>query len=256
MASKEVKQKYEGHTDFVRAVVTTRLQGKDVLVSGGADAQILVFDIASGERISVMKGHAKGIQGLVVDPVSLDSDNQELVVFSSGSDREIRRFDIASGSKDLTGTDAILVHDTNVYKLFFDRDTDLWTASADKTAKCLVREDGWKPNLTLTHPDFVRDVVVYEQGGWVVTACRDEEVRVWNRSVSVLVQPVCLPLLINGTDRTTLPYFLWPFRRGHRTRSPRLNACQRQYRCHHPSVVLEARGSPGRYRKGQEHFGK
>ncbi|RAQ68116.1 WD repeat protein [Aspergillus flavus] len=186
VASKEVKQKYDGHTDFVRAVVTTRLQGKDVLVSGGADAQILVFDIASGERLSVMKGHAKGIQGLVVDPVSLDSDSQELVVFSSGSDREIRRFDIASGSKDLTGTDAILVHDTNVYKLFFDRDADLWTASADKSAKCLVREEGWKPNLTLTHPDFVRDVVVYEQGGWVVTACRDEEVRVWNRSTGQL----------------------------------------------------------------------
>ncbi|OGM46814.1 WD repeat protein [Aspergillus bombycis] len=186
VASKEVKQKYEGHTDFVRAVVTTRLQGKDVLVSGGADAQILVFDIASGERLSVMKGHAKGIQGLVVDPVSLDSDNQELVVFSAGSDREIRSFDIASGSKDLTGTDAILAHDTNVYKLFFDRDADLWTASADKTAKCLVREEGWKPNLTLTHPEFVRDVVVYEQGGWVVTACRDEEVRVWNRSTGQL----------------------------------------------------------------------
>ncbi|KAE8414651.1 WD40-repeat-containing domain protein [Aspergillus pseudocaelatus] len=186
VASKEVKQKYEGHTDFVRAVVTTRLQGKDVLVSGGADAQILVFDIASGKRLSVLKGHAKGIQGLVVDPVSSDSDSQELAVFSSGSDREIRRFDIASGSKDLTGTDAILVHDTNVYKLFFDRDADLWTASADKTAKCLVREDGWKPNLTLTHPDFVRDVVVYEQGGWVVTACRDEEVRVWNRSTGQL----------------------------------------------------------------------
>jgi WD40 repeat protein len=47
-----------------------------------------------------------------------------------------------------------------------------------------VRADGWKANLSLEHPDFVRDVVVYEAGGWVVTACRDEEVRVWNRSVS------------------------------------------------------------------------
>ena len=26
-------------------------------------------------------------------------------------------------------------------------------------------------------------LVVYEQGGWVITACRDEEVRVWNRAV-------------------------------------------------------------------------
>ncbi|PYI08688.1 WD repeat protein [Aspergillus sclerotiicarbonarius CBS 121057] len=186
MASKEPRLRYEGHTDFVRSVVSARLHGQDVLVSGGADAQILVFDIATGQRLSVMKGHAKGIQDLALDPLSLDSDSAELVVFSAGSDREIRHFDLSTGSKDVTGTDALLAHDTNVYKLFFDADADLWTASADKTSKCLVREDGWKPNLTLAHPDYVRDVVVYEQGGWVVTACRDEEVRVWNRSTGQL----------------------------------------------------------------------
>lgn len=32
----------------------------------------------------------------------------------------------------------------------------------------------------LPHPDFVRDIVVDVDGGWVVTACRDEEVRVWD----------------------------------------------------------------------------
>jgi WD40 repeat protein len=73
-----------------------------------------------------------------------------------------------------------------VYKLIFDSDGDLWTASADKTAKHLVREDGWKADTTLEHPDFVRDIVVHERGGWVVTACRDEEVRVWNRSTGDL----------------------------------------------------------------------
>ncbi|KKK14624.1 hypothetical protein P175DRAFT_0529808 [Aspergillus ochraceoroseus IBT 24754] len=178
--------RYEGHTDFVRAVISTRLNGQDVLISGGADAQILVFDIASGERLHVLKGHTKGIQDLTIDPASLDPDSLERVVFSAGSDREIRRFDISKGSQDLTGTEALLAHETNVYKLFFDQDADLWTASADKTAKCLVREDGWKPNLTLNHPDYVRDVVVDERGGWVVTACRDEEVRVWNRSTGQL----------------------------------------------------------------------
>ncbi|PLN84290.1 WD repeat protein [Aspergillus taichungensis] len=186
VATTQPKLRYEGHTDFVRSVVSTRLKEQDVLVSGGADAQILVFDMTSGQRLSVMKGHVKGVQDLAVDPISLDSESPELTVFSAGSDREIRQFDIAGGSKDLTGTDAILAHDTNVYKLYFDRDGDLWTASADKTAKCLAREDSWKPNLTLTHPDYVRDVVVCEQGGWVVTACRDEEVRVWNRSTGKL----------------------------------------------------------------------
>ncbi|RJE22985.1 WD repeat protein [Aspergillus sclerotialis] len=182
VASGQPRQRYEGHTDFVRSVTSARLHGQDVLISGGADAQILVFDIVSGSRVSTLKGHIKGIQDLTVDPLSLDPDTPELIIFSAGSDREIRHFDIASGTKDLSNTDALLAHDTNVYKLHFDSDGDLWTASADKTTKCLVREDGWKANMTLQHPDFVKDVAVHEQGGWVITACRDEEVRVWNRS--------------------------------------------------------------------------
>jgi len=183
VATRQPKQRYEGHTDFVRAVTSTRLNGQDLLITGGADAQILVFDITSGKRLHVLKGHAKGLQDLAIDPNSLDPESKEMIVYSAGSDREIRRFDISAGSQDLTHTDPLLAHDTSVYKLFFDNDADLWTASADRTAKCLVRDDNWKPNLVLQHDDFVRDVVVYEQGGWVVTACRDEEVRVWNRSV-------------------------------------------------------------------------
>ncbi|KAJ5481615.1 hypothetical protein N7475_000427 [Penicillium sp. IBT 31633x] len=179
-ATGQPRQKYEGHVDFVRSVTSARLRGEDLLISGGADAQVLVFNIASGERLQTFKDHARGIQDLALDPESEDTDP---VVFSAGSDREIRQFSIFGGGNT---TDPLLPHETSVYKLFFDNDGDLWTTSADKTAKCLVRQDGWKPNLTLEHPDFVRDVVVYETGGWVVTACRDEEVRVWNRSTGAL----------------------------------------------------------------------
>lgn len=152
----------------------------------------------------MLKGHAKGIQNLAFDPISLDSDSPEPIVFSAGSDREIRQFDISKGSQDQTGTAAILAHETNVHKLFFDQDADLWTASADKTTKCLSRDEGWKPNTTLDHPDYVRDVVVYEQGGWVVTACRDEEVRVWNRSVGLYSSTIAAltGLLLTATKQT------------------------------------------------------
>ena len=169
----------------MKSVATTRFQGQDLLLSRGADAQILVFDLGNGQRLHVLKGHTKGIQDLSLDPLTLDLDSSDQTIFSAGSDREIRHFDISKGSQDLTGSEALLAHDTNIYKLYFDQDGDLWTASADKTAKCLVREDGWKSNLTLSHPDYVRDVVVDERGGWVITACRDEEIRVWNRSVSL-----------------------------------------------------------------------
>ncbi|KAJ5771020.1 uncharacterized protein N7511_003071 [Penicillium nucicola] len=178
--SGQVRQKYEGHADFVRSITSARLRGEDLLISGGADAQVLVFKISTGERIETFKGHARGIQDLAVDP---ESEDLQPIVFSAGSDREIRQFSIFDSSNI---PDPLLPHETSVYKLFFDNDGDLWTASADKTAKCLVRADSWKANMTLEHPDFVRDVVVHETGGWVVTACRDEEVRVWNRSTGEL----------------------------------------------------------------------
>ncbi|KAJ5975934.1 hypothetical protein N7481_009641 [Penicillium waksmanii] len=180
VASRETRQRYEGHSDFVKSVICARLGGEDLLITGGADAQVLVFNIATGQRTETFKGHARGIQDLNIDP---EVDEAQAIVFSAGSDREIRQFKIFGGGDD---GEPLLPHETSVYKLFFDQDGDLWTASADKTAKCLVRADGWKANLSLEHPDFVRDVVVYEAGGWVVTACRDEEVRVWNRSTGEL----------------------------------------------------------------------
>ncbi|KAJ5091707.1 hypothetical protein NUU61_006577 [Penicillium alfredii] len=179
VSSGQPHRQYEGHTDFVRSVTSVRFRGEDWLISGGADAQVLVFNINSGQRTETLKGHARGIQDLVVDP---ESESSQAIIFTAGSDREIRSFNLLGG--DLS--EPLLPHDTSVYKLFFDNDADLWTASADKTAKCLMREDGWKANLTLVHPDFVRDIVIYEPGGWVVTACRDEEVRVWNRSTGEL----------------------------------------------------------------------
>lgn len=186
MSSAQPLQRYEGHTDFVKSVISVRVGDQDLLVSGGANAQVLVFDISTGQRLHTFKGHARGIQDLALDPLS-GVPGAHPVIFSAGSDREIRQYEILPGIGDQSEKAPLLAHDTSVYKLFFDGDGDMWTASADKTARCLVREDSWKPNLILEHPDFVRDVVVDEQGGWVITACRDEEVRVWNRSVCLLL---------------------------------------------------------------------
>lgn len=80
----------------------------------------------------------------------------------------------------------IIQHETSVYALRFDSDDDLWTASADGTAKCLSRERGWMADTTLQHGDYVRAVAVDERGGWVVTAGRDEDVKVWDKGSGAL----------------------------------------------------------------------
>lgn len=105
------------------------------------------------------------------------------MLFSAGSDREIRRWVISADAarEDKSEGYPVLAHETSVDALRFDADGDLWSASADKAVKCLSRARAWEPDTELEHPDYARDVVVDEVGGWVVTACRDEEVRVWER---------------------------------------------------------------------------
>ncbi|KAK4580204.1 hypothetical protein LTR86_000407 [Recurvomyces mirabilis] len=186
--------KLSGQTDFIKCVLTTTLDGKPVLLSGGADAVIIIWDLSTGKPLHKLKGHTKALQDLAIDPLSLPEgagqQKDSFIVFTASSDREIRRWHISWGSAKETSESLekpILAHETSVYKLRFDSEGDLWTASADKTAKHLVRSRNWEVDTVLQHPDFVRDVVVSETTGLVVTACRDEEVRVWDLSSGDLV---------------------------------------------------------------------
>ncbi|KAF2097875.1 WD repeat protein [Rhizodiscina lignyota] len=181
-----------GHTDFVKALLYVPLANKELLISGGADAAITVWDAQKGEKLHVLKEHGRGVQALTLDPLSTSAEG--VSIFSADSSREIRRWRLTgasasevdvSGNNDLsaeTECQPLVAHETSVYALRFDADGDMWTASADKTAKCLVRERGWAADTELVHPDFVRDIAIDEDGGWIVTACRDEEVRLWERA--------------------------------------------------------------------------
>ena len=211
-----------GHMDFVKCLLSVRTpDGQELVLSGGADGDIIFWSL-SGQRLHVLKGQSRGIEHLALDPLS--SANSP-VVFVATSKRDIFHFTLppSTSLKTAAPSDPILVHETSVYKLLFDDNGDLWTASADKTAKHLVRDDGWKSDTTLTHPDFVRDVVVHEKGGWVLTACRDEEIRVWNSSTGNLhhifsghfeeVTGLCLvgDLLVSvGIDATVRKWSLAP----------------------------------------------
>ncbi len=219
VAGRQPLRRYFGHSDFVKNVVCTRLArllpsgngtdqaacaktgpavngGVDILISGSADATIIVWVASTGEKLHVLKGHTRGVLDLAIDPISRplftsSSLPEGLILFSAGSDREIRRWHISiPTANEIESQSPILAHETSVNRLHFLQSSniddyevdgeDLWTASSDNTARCLSRQHNWSPDTTLLHPDFVRDIVVEEAGGWVVTACRDEEVRVWD----------------------------------------------------------------------------
>ncbi|KAF3070426.1 hypothetical protein GL218_00762 [Daldinia childiae] len=176
------------------AVVTAKVGGKDILISGGADKKIIVWDLQTGSRLHVLQDQAvsmMAIQDLVVDPVQSGPD--EVILVSASSDPHIRRWrirldsfeQIKEASPDEPGAvrHTVLEHDTTVYKVVFDSESeevDLWTSSGDGTAKCLSRIKGFTTDDSFRHGDHVRAVAVTDQ--WIITAGRDEDIKVWNRS--------------------------------------------------------------------------
>lgn len=190
----QLGRKFSGHSDFIKVVICTKVSGKEILISGGADKKILVWDIESGKRLHTLQDPTTtmmAVQHLAIDPVLSTPD--AVVIASASSDPHIRRWKItATGFEQLTEAfhdrpDAekltIAEHETSVYKLVYDLDSeegDLWTASADGTAKCLARARNFEADDVFTHGDYVRAVIPTESR--VVTAGRDENVKVWDRS--------------------------------------------------------------------------
>lgn len=179
---------FPAHADFVKCVLVAPTADKQVvLISGGADGDVRFWNL-EGKALGKVSPNCRSIESLAIDPLS--SPDEPVVVFST-SQREIFQMTIPALSEISSSTvklsAPIVAHETSVYKLHFDGDGDLWTASADKTAKRLVRENGWQADTVLPHPDFVRGVTTHDKYGLVMTACRDEEVRVWNRGTGALV---------------------------------------------------------------------
>lgn len=189
---------FTGHSDFVKAVTCARIGGKDMLISGGADKKIMVWDMATGSRLHVLQDSVTAmlaVQSLAVDPILSSGD--EAVIVSAGSDPFVRRWKVRlDGWEQLVDPEPgaptverrlIKVHETGVYKVLFDisgDEADLWTASADGSSKCLSRGKGFSTEDSFEHGDHIRAVAVADQ--WVVTAGRDEDLKVWDRATGKL----------------------------------------------------------------------
>lgn len=179
----------------MKCVTTANIADTPVLLSGSADSSIIVWDTRSGTKLHTIKGHSRAILDIKIDPTCLANPRQKidfLTVFACDSAQDIRRWRISLPKAEAIN-DPIRVHQTSVNRLCFepcsastqsdeDIDCDLWTASSDKTAQHLVRARAYESDTVLQHPDFVRDVLLTPDGRHVITACRDEGVRVWDAS--------------------------------------------------------------------------
>lgn len=175
----------------MKCVLCLSIKGTEILASGSADGSIIIWNVESGERLFVLKAPGRAILDLAVDPETLNYDTERekdgegnVIIFSASSLGEIRRWALKkdlSAANEIESDKPITQHETSVYNLSFDVDSDLWTASADNTIHCLSRHHSFTPSLTLQHSDYVRSVAIDEIGGYVISAGRDEDVKVWDK---------------------------------------------------------------------------
>lgn len=158
--------------------------GDDLLISGGADGRIIVWDVRTGNKVHVLKPHLRGVLDLAILPSHFSSEQGlEEVLFSAGSVGEIRRFWFTMKKiEEIQPQKPIQVHETSIYQMSFDADGDLWTASADGDVACLGREKEWTEEMRITTGAWARAVGIDEIGGWVVSGGRDEDVKIWERA--------------------------------------------------------------------------
>jgi WD40 repeat protein len=150
---------YKGHADFIKSLLISR----GTLFTASSDKTIQHHDLATGNVISIFKGHTRGVECLAMD-------GEGEVLFSGSSDCSIRRWDVASD----VCLGVMDGHVTSVYSLFY-HDGNLWSskskrvnlsASADKMAMRWDVERG-VVDTRLAHPDFVKCVLVV--GEFVIT---------------------------------------------------------------------------------------
>ncbi|KAI9347040.1 quinon protein alcohol dehydrogenase-like superfamily [Obelidium mucronatum] len=178
----QVLATFSGHSDFVKSIVLAppHLGSQSLtLLSGSSDNTIKKWDTSSGSLLQTWKGHTRPVESLVLS-ISQSDDSAtsppSVFVFSGSSDTSIRKWDFKTG----TEIAVLQGHLTSVYELRLEDDDgqqELWSVSADKTVKRWNLEAGI-PDSSYEHPDFVKCVCVH--GSYVITGCRDENIRVFD----------------------------------------------------------------------------
>ena len=213
-------QQITGHDGWVRAVAVTELDGRPVVVSGGGDEAVRVWDLATGTPVGdPFTGH----RGLVNAVAVAELDGRPVVI-SGGDDETVRVWDLATGdpvSDPFTGHSG-LVSAVAVAEL--DGRPVLISGGLDKTVRLwdLVTGDPVGDPFT-GHRGPVNAVAVVELDGRpvVVSGGGDEAVRIWDLATGTPVGtpftghggPVnavavaeldSLPVVISGSDDRTV----------------------------------------------------
>lgn len=164
-----------GHTGAVLAVAFSR-DGR-LAVTGGKDALLRLWDVATGRQIRIFTGHTDAVRTAAFSP------DGKLVV-SSGEDGTLRLWDVADGHeiRKLEG------HTDKVFCAVFCPDgAEVLSGSWDQTVRLWDVATGDLMKTFAGHTTWVRSVDVSPDGRWGLSGGNDALVLVWDLKRGKLV---------------------------------------------------------------------
>ncbi|KAL6522636.1 hypothetical protein OROMI_031594 [Orobanche minor] len=174
-----------GHTSFVGPLAWIPPNGEfpeGGIISGGMDTLVLVWNLATGEKVQMLKGHRLQVTGIALD----GSD-----IVSVSVDCTLRRW---KGGQEVEAWEG---HKAPIQAIVKLPSGELVTGSSDMTLKL------WKgkscTRTFLGHTDTVRGVAVMPNLG-IISASHDGSIRLWALSGELLMEMVGHTSIIYSVD--------------------------------------------------------
>ncbi|KAJ0607997.1 putative transcription factor WD40-like family [Helianthus annuus] len=174
-----------GHTSFVGPLAwipPNEQFPEGALISGGMDTLVLVWDLATGEKVQTLRGHKMQVTGVTLD----GSD-----IISSSMDCTLRRW------KGEQQSEVWEAHKAPIQVVRSLHTGELITGSSDSTIKL------WKGS-TCTHTfsghtDTVRGLAIMPDLG-ILSASHDASIRLWALTGEVLLEMVGHTAIVYSVD--------------------------------------------------------
>ena len=158
------------------------------IVTGGAGNEAVVWDVLSGERLAELKGHEAAVTAVAVAP-----NGQRI---ATGDDRgRCRLWKHGDSSAQWEEEHLLRGHSRTIEALSFaDQGRRLITASGDNTCGQWEVASGQElSDRVLTHPDWIADMDVSNDGTRALTCCDDGSLRLWSLSDARVLRTIKAP---------------------------------------------------------------